>query len=137
MDYIPYRMKLAIGSFPAPPLLLTARPQLECTEAPTREFNLAILPLLAWCGALVVAAEQQHDPFAVCMAEDAKQHPATAAGTTRADLTAYDGRIVSDPELEHAAAQLLAVLSTAHVKPEVRKHHLNRGDGSRALRAAE
>lgn len=88
-------------------------------EPPSGLGNLTLLALDARIGALVVASEQQDQPFAVRMAEDAQQDSLVSRFVARrlAERPQDLAGIVAQAELEEAVAELLAVGTAADTNP--------------------
>src|SRR5665213_4214983 len=111
--------------------------QLERSQPAARRFDLGVLALVARRSALVVAAQQQHDPLTIGVAEDPQQHRSGLASTRLARLAADHALVVANAELEQTLAEVLAMLGRAHVLTHIRQVGFDRGDRRGALRALQ
>jgi hypothetical protein len=102
-----------------------------------RGIDLPVLPLARGIPALVIAAQQENDPLPVRVTENPEEHFRALSGSTRPGFAADDVLVVSYTELEEALPEMLPMLGTANVEPEICKVMLDRGDGRCALRAVK
>ena len=87
------------------------------SESPTCLGDLELLTFAARVGALVIAAKQQNQAIAVCVAEHPQQDSLALrlAGRRLAERPQDFARVMTQPELEEPATELFAARTAADV----------------------